>query len=832
MRIGLEMVGTQSPSRARGIGRYCRNLASALLARGAAVGHEFVLYAVDCLPTDRLPTAPNAVLRPLTPSPHLREVFARVVHENPDGLDALVFLNPLEINPGNDVPIRPPGVGGPRLAALIHDLIPLAFPDLYLKRWPGNLFARRYLWALERLRTYDRLLTNSASTRDDVLRMLNAAPERVVAVGTGGDDSETCFTPGAGDPDDDDRLSALGLVGSFVFTVAAADARKNLAGAIDAFALLPGPLRNAHRLAVTADLTPGEAAHFRGRAEARGIVDALTFTGPVDDPTLRALYRRCASFLFPSRYEGFGLPILEALACGASVVAGDNSAQPEVAGDAALLVNADDPEAVASALARLLTDGALARTLRDRGPARAARFRWDDVAGRVLGALETPGDHPRAGVSKRPSSGRPRLALFTPLPPTPSGVAEYAVPLAEALGRFYEVDLFHDEKAFPFARFGLRGSGCFDHRLFDQIDRVRPYRAVVYQLGNSPAHVFADDALRKRPGLVILHDLSLGSFHYERATRRGGGLDAFREALEEAHPDRAGEFPALLARWSDDPPGMVRGLNDAGLDMNRGVVDRALGVVVHSRSALARLGPEAAGKARVVPLGADPTPHPSNARTRAEARARLGLPVDALIVASFGSVHPSKRNVEGLRAFGAVAGADPRALFVFAGEEADDGLARREAAALGLADRVRFWGRASGETYRTLIAAADVGLALRRPPTNGESSASLLDLLRAGVATVTTDAGSFAEFPDGAVRKVRRVDGSDLARALADLIHDPAAREATGRAAWEHVRAVHAWDRVGEGYAEAVARSVSGHALRGPHRVKSGAPTVNERGGR
>ncbi len=110
MRIGVEMFGTQTGGRDRGIGRYARNLALALHARGRAEGHSFVFYAFDGLPTDRIPDGPNALTRALRPEPHLKDTFTRLVHENPDKLDALLFLNPLEMCPGLDIPAAGPSV--------------------------------------------------------------------------------------------------------------------------------------------------------------------------------------------------------------------------------------------------------------------------------------------------------------------------------------------------------------------------------------------------------------------------------------------------------------------------------------------------------------------------------------------------------------------------------------------------------------------------------------------------------------------------------------------------------------------------------------------------
>jgi glycosyltransferase involved in cell wall biosynthesis len=247
-------------------------------------------------------------------------------------------------------------------------------------------------------------------------------------------------------------------------------------------------------------------------------------------------------------------------------------------------------------------------------------------------------------------------------------------------------------------------------------------------------------------------------------------------------------------------------------------------VIVHSRSAAARLGSEWAGKAFVVPHGAEPLPRPITPDERSAARARLGLPADALVVASFGIVHPSKRNAEAVEAFEAVARAASGSMLLFVGEEADNGLARGRAEALGLSERVRFLGRADDARFLALVAAADVGVSLRRPPTNGETSGALLHLLRSGVPTVVSETGSFAEYPDGTVRKVPwSIDA--LAAALLELAADPAARDALGRAGIEHVRARHAWADVAARYAEVIERSArgAGALFRGPHRRASAA---------
>jgi glycosyltransferase involved in cell wall biosynthesis len=176
------------------------------------------------------------------------------------------------------------------------------------------------------------------------------------------------------------------------------------------------------------------------------------------------------------------------------------------------------------------------------------------------------------------------------------------------------------------------------------------------------------------------------------------------------------------------------------------------------------------------------------------------------LIASFGFVHPDKMSPEALDAFHSVARADPSALFVFAGEEADGGAVRRHAAALGLPGRIRFLGRQAMSDFTDLIAATDIGINLRRPPTNGETSGALLYLLASGVATIVTDVATFSDYPNTILWKVRwESEGlPGLKRALQTLVADRARREALGRAARLYTREHHEWPRVATRYVEII----------------------------
>ena len=192
------------------------------------------------------------------------------------------------------------------------------------------------------------------------------------------------------------------------------------------------------------------------------MLDQVVLTGPVSDESLRMLYQRCAAFVFPSLYEGFGLPILEAMHCGAPVIAGNNSSQIEVAEGAGLLVNATDPSQLAEKIELVLEGPGVADRLRAQSLARASEFDWAHVVDRLASALEglvAPEASPRRW---RPAE-RPRVAIVAPGEPRCPDRARAVERLAEGLLDTYAIDIYHESSQVP--PIGLRSDrvGCFHH---------------------------------------------------------------------------------------------------------------------------------------------------------------------------------------------------------------------------------------------------------------------------------------------------------------------------------------------------------------------------------
>lgn len=222
----------------------------------------------------------------------------------------------------------------------------------------------------------DAVIAVSEQTRQDILDAYRLPPERVRVVYNG---VEPRFHPGGAERDRERICRAYGVREGFILFVGTLEPRKNVVGLLKAYALLRGTHPDAPPLVVAGGKGWLFDEIFR-TVEDLKLQPLVRFTGHVPDADLPDLYRCARIFAFPSFYEGFGLPVLEAMACGVPVVTSRLPPFVEIAGDAALLTDPNDPEAIASALGGLLSDEALAGDFRRRGIARAACFSWDRAA--------------------------------------------------------------------------------------------------------------------------------------------------------------------------------------------------------------------------------------------------------------------------------------------------------------------------------------------------------------------------------------------------------------------------------------------------------------------
>ncbi|MGB9776546.1 MAG: glycosyltransferase family 4 protein [Anaerolineae bacterium] len=264
------------------------------------------------------------------------------------------------------------GLDGNRTVVTIHDVAPLFFPghSLGLSRlawrvaWKGTQKARRWI-------------TDSEFTRRELLGRVGKTPNEIIPVPLG---VESIFRP-LPEKQTAEWREKLGLgTERVILHVGHCQPRKNLERLLTALALLSRQGVAFHFIQVGGVFTPAQ----RRLLENSGIEHRVRQMSHVSDEDLVGLYNVADVFVLPSLYEGFGLPVLEAMACGTPVVAADAASLPEVVGDAGLLVDPRSPEAIAGAIAQVLSNPALAQDLRQRGLERARCFTWERTVQRTV----------------------------------------------------------------------------------------------------------------------------------------------------------------------------------------------------------------------------------------------------------------------------------------------------------------------------------------------------------------------------------------------------------------------------------------------------------------
>lgn len=817
MRIVIDLQACQSTgSRQRGIGRYSLALARAMAKNSGS--HDFHLLLSGLFPDTVQP---------------LRQEFEDLISK--DRIHVWQSVGPVdELDARNDwrrragellreqalAELRPDivhvsslfegltdnaltSIGQSRermpTAVTLYDLIPLIHANPYLENPQVKAWYYRKVQALKRA---DLLLAISESSRQEAINWLHLPAERVVNMSSAIDD-RFCLQNVSDDVLQDLR-QRYNLARPFVMYTGGIDLRKNIDALIRSFAALPEALRQQYQLAIVCSVQAPERERLLKLAQKSGLAtNDLILTGFVPDEDLPLLYHACALFIFPSWHEGFGLPALEAMACGAPVIAANTSSLPEVIGRADALFDPHSELAITAKIFAVLTDIGFADSLRQHGLQRAKKFSWDVCAKTAIAAFEESDLRRKAGLQHQSvetmSVRKPRLAYFSPLPPAQSGIADYSAELLPELDRHYDIELIVDQAevgdTWLTANFPVRDLVWFEAH-------AHRFERIVYNVGNSPFHAHMFDLMARFPGIVVLHDFYLSNIasHMEYLGLRPRG---WAQSLYDSHG-----FSALDEHAKTQDVHQVIWKYPCNLP----IVDRALGVIVHSKYSI-QLAQQWLGSSTAQTWVRIPLLRclPSDIQ-RDAARQALGLAEDSFLLCSFGMLGSTKLNHQLLRVWLASPLAkDPRCHLVFVGKndggEYGDELMRtiRES---GLGRRILVTGFASSSSFSNYLQAADLGVQLRALA-RGETSRAVLDCMAHGMATVINSNGTMAELPDEVLVKLPdQFSDLELSQAILSLWLNPEQRRALGGAAREYVQQHHAPAEVGQQYAVAIEKFI------------------------
>lgn len=402
MRIVIDMQGAQTGSRYRGIGRYTMALALAMVKNGG--DHEFLLALNGFFPEtiDSIRDAFDGLLPPenikvwhsvgpvhaLDQANDVRKDIAELIREeflaslNPDIVHITSLMEGFGDNAVHSIGRAPFKVP---CAVTFYDLIPLIQSEVYLK--PNPDFERLYREKITHLNRADLLLAISESSRQEALQYLSFSEKQVVNISAAVDD---IFTPLSYTYAETEALNdKFRITRPYLMYSGATDDRKNHLGLISAYALLPITFRHEHQLVLVGGLPDDHRYRFEQHIVRCGLsLDEVIITGRVTDDELVQFYNQCKLYVFASQHEGFGLPVLEAMSCGAAAIGSNTTSVPEVIGNPEALFDPYSERAIAEKILQILGDPKLHQQLKENGVVQARNFTWDISAQRTLRAFE------------------------------------------------------------------------------------------------------------------------------------------------------------------------------------------------------------------------------------------------------------------------------------------------------------------------------------------------------------------------------------------------------------------------------------------------------------
>jgi glycosyltransferase involved in cell wall biosynthesis len=762
MRFLIDGQTLSTPEINRGIGVVFKRLCEELVVND--VSKEWLITVRDISDLRHFSPAVQRRLIPISVSEslnqegylrqtkHYSQLLNNVVAELK--IDAYWVPNPLMMNI-----VLPTDLGNVAIFATIYDLIPLMMPSDYLSLWSKELQIE-YQRRIEILPSWaDQLIFISESAKQDFEKVDTNITRKSVAIPLAVD--HTKFWAHLS-PKEQSKAPYILFTGGF-------DPRKNMVKALQAFSTLinehPKEFENL-KFYVVCTYSIEARQNYEQLAAKLGVLDKLVLTGYVDEDELVALYRGASVFFFPSRYEGFGLPVLEALACGLPVVTTRISSIPEIIGDLAYYCSADDPKDMALALKKALDEGANDQSRRQESIQRAREFTWAKTAANYNKLFTQTLLAPKNLDALKPY----KVAYVSPWPPQRSGIANYSFEIVRHLKEFVDNTLYVDNHQ----ECNADSFGLPIQNIASLSTDIKRYDCIVYHIGNNTK--FHKDIYRmawQYPGIVVLHELNIHPFLAESFL---GTADEhlYADALSEGYGQQ-GVSSYKSVKFSGAPPEIWK------FPMSHALAKRSVATIVHSEWVKQQL--QGIENVFVIPLGEAIKTSSGVREADRELRERFGILPDKFLIATFGFINGLKRIPKILEAIKILLDMGYPIQFFIGGDLIDSSLRLEDKIqSLGISKNVIISGYLSDADFEACLRLSDIVLNLRCP-SMGESSAALMKTLAYGKACLVSNYQQFAELPNSVCWKVDigELEVPQIVAYLKELMRNPAARKQLGK---------------------------------------------------
>lgn len=506
MRIAFDATGILGPmSRNRGIGNYSKGQFSAMIECDKnneyfffnLFDHGFSLKENDKevknLEEFKLYSGINYFLLDDNCADVTRKIVQKFLKEKK--IDVFCITSLFDCM---NVKYQPEWFKGVKLVAIVYDIIPFIFKERYFPE-EGNM--DWYMKCIEFLKRVDRIQVISQSVKDDMVQYLDF-PTKKIDVIWGAVDKRYHIIEIA-EEEKEALYRKFGIIEEFIMCTGGDDERKNIAGLIEAYSRISMEIREKYQLVVVCKLSAAAVERYQDLSRRLGCEGRIVLTNFVSNEELLQFYNLASLMAFPSIYEGFGLPIVEAWACGTPVLTSNNSSLVQIAGDGAVIVDPYDIGDIARGLEYALTECDL-KALVEKGKERLKKFQWENVAYASISSIELLNESRKEKADKREE--RKIIAFFTPLPPLQTGISDYSIDIIAELSMYFDIDVYIDDNYK--ADVDLGEHICIlNHKKYKK--QYKKYADTIYQIGNSKFHIYMFPYVQKYSGTVVLHDYNL-----------------------------------------------------------------------------------------------------------------------------------------------------------------------------------------------------------------------------------------------------------------------------------------------------------------------------------